>query len=380
MRLQAKIINQKKSGLCPVYVVCYIAGDRVRFLTGVECLYTEFDHAAGAVKAHVKNAKDKNLLINHTKKLITEIETRYRLQNKPLTADALKNEFTKPNYNTSFISFAQVELKNKKSGLSAAMYEKYDITIKKIQRFRPDVSLTEIDDQFISEFTAYCKKLGNCQNTINANLKNIKFFIRLAEKRKLITDNVFNHYRISQIKPLRNFLTETELKKFCYYYSITYNRVHRTVLQSFIFSCFTGLRFSDVENLKFDNIQDGFLVLKPIKTSYIDKTVRVPLCRQASELIDYSRKTRHVFTMYCSQYTNRELKNIADLLGIKKNITFHVARHTFATLYLRKTKDLTGLQKILGHANISETTTYLHLLDDDLRENIKIFDFIDINL
>lgn len=377
MRLQAQIINVKKSGFCPVYVICYISRDRVRFKTGVEVKYNEFDHEAGAVKGHIKCARDKNLLINNIKRMITEIDIRYRLQNKELTAELLRNEYDKPNYNTSFLSFYAVELEKRKAGLSPSMYEKYDVTLKKLSRFRAEITFNEINADLLNEFSGYCKKLGNCQNTINSNMKNIKFFVRLAYRRKMIFEDVFTEYKISNIKPYRYYLSEKELYKLLDYFKRNiFNEKHRSVLQPFLFSCFTGLRFSDVETLKFDNIADDMIIIKPVKTSHIDKVVKIPLCTSAKQLIDWSRKTRKVFSIYSSQYINRELKNICDMVGIRKRITFHCARHTFATMYLSKTKDLAGLQKLLGHSNLSETMIYAHVIDDDIRENIKSLDMI----
>lgn len=377
MRLQAQIINVKKSGLCPVYVICYISRERVRFKTGVEVRYNEFDHQSGAVKGHIKGAKDKNLLINNIKRIITEIDIRYRLQNKELTAELLRNEYDKPNYNTSFLSFYEVELEKRKAGLSPSMYEKYDVTLKKLSRFRPEITFNEINADLLNDFSGYCKKLGNCQNTINSNLKNIKFFVRLAYKRKMIFEDVFTEYKISNIKPHRNYLSEKELYKLLDYFKRNIlNERHRSILQPFLFSCFTGLRFSDVENLRFDNINEDTIIIKPVKTSHIDKIVKIPLCGPAKQLIDWSKKTRKVFSIYTSQYINRELKDICDLVGIRKRITFHCARHTFATMYLSKTKDLAGLQKLLGHSNLSETMIYAHVIDDDIRENIKSLDII----
>lgn len=153
-----------------------------------------------------------------------------------------------------------------------------------------------------------------------------------------------------------------------------FNSNHREILKTFLFSCFTGLRFSDIENLQFDHIYDDMLIMKPQKTKFIDKTVKIPLCQPAKDLIDYSKKTRKVFHVFSAQYVNRELKQIMDAVNIRKRITFHCARHTFATMYLRKTNDLAGLQKMLGHSNISETMVYAHALDDDIKINIKSLD------
>jgi len=316
-------------------------------------------------------------LINNIKKIITEIELRYRLQNKELTAELLRNEFKKPNYNTSFLSFYEIELEKKKNGLSESMYEKYDVTLKKLKRFKSEIIFSELDCDLLNDFSKYCRKLGNCQNTINSNLKNIKFFVRLAYRKKLIFEDVFTDYKISNIKPLRNYLTESELQNIITYFKMKiFNDIQRKVLQPFLFACFTGLRFSDVENLKFDNFIDDYIVLTPQKTSYIDKKIKIPFCNAAKDLVNWDRKTRKVFDMYCSQYINRELKKICDSIGIKKQITFHCARHTFATIYLRKTNDLAGLQKLLGHSNINETMIYAHALDDTITDNMKSLDSI----
>lgn len=377
MKLHAQIINEKKSGYCPVYIICYVNRERCRFATGVEVLSSEFDHKAGAVKGKVTGAKDKNLLINNTKKIVTEIAIRYRLQNKELTAELLRNEFQIPHYNTSFYGFYEVELAKRKTVLSPSMIEKYEVTLKKLKGFRPEVLFSDLDVDFLNDYAAYCRKLGNCQNTINANLRNIKTFIKLAYRKKLIIEDIFTEYKISNIKPLRNFLTEKELAKVIdYFRRDIFSDLHQAILQPFLFACFTGLRFSDVEQLRFDHIIDDFIVITPQKTSYMDKKIKIPLCQAAKNLIDFDRKKRKVFDIYSSQYINRELKNICDSVGIKKNITFHCARHTFATMYLRKTNDLAGLQKMLGHYSINETMIYAHALDDDIQINIKQLDTV----
>ena len=92
----------------------------------------------------------------------------------------------------------------------------------------------------------------------------------------------------------------------------------------------------------------------------------------ALEMIDFTRKTKTVFSMYSEQYMNRKLKALCKASGINKEITFHCGRHTFATIYLRNSQnDFKGLQKLLGHSNITETMKYAHVSDDDIVSNIK---------
>jgi site-specific recombinase XerD len=373
MKLIATLMKTKKNGQCPVYVVCYVDRVRCRFETGVDVYPAEFDVKSGTVKSRTVENKDKNLLINNIKKQITEIEVKYRLQNKKLTAELLKNEFEIPNYQTSFYSFYEIELKKRKGVLSASTYEKYEITLKKLKRFRDKLNFADLNVDFINDYKTYCKALGNCQNSINANLKNIKTFTRMAYKVGLAPFDLFGDVRISNIEPIRNFLTETELNKLYSYYKL--NRFHeneKDILRPFLFSCFTGLRFSDVKALKFANIQNEFIRVKMIKTERLDKEVKIPFCDTALEMIDFNRKTKTVFSMYSEQYMNRQLKALCHASGIQKDITFHCARHTFATIYLRNSQnDYKGLQRLLGHANITETMKYAHVLDEDVISNIK---------
>ena len=372
MKLQAQIINTKKSGNSPVYVVCYIGGERCRFLTGVEVSPDEWDQDSGTVKSRSNESKDKNLFINNVKKRITEIEIKYRLQNKKLTPELVKNEFNLPDYQVSFYSFYEIELNKRKGNLSASTFEKYEITLKKLKRFRGNVNFCDLNVDFINEYKAYCKKLGNCQNSINANLKNIKTFSRLAFKAGFAPFNLFGDVKISNIEPIRNFLTEAELNKLYSYYKLNrYHENEKDILRPFLFSCFTGLRFSDVHALKFSSIQDDIIRVKMIKTEYLDKEVKIPICNMAREMIDFTRKTKKVFSMYSEQYMNRNLKSLCKASGINKDITFHCARHTFATMYLRNSNnDFKGLQKLLGHANVAETMKYIHVLDDDILNNM----------
>ena len=372
MKLQAQVINEKKSGKSPVYVICYLSGKRCRFKTGVEVTADEWNEKKGIVINRSKDAKEKNLLINNVIKRLTEIEIKYRLQYKTLTADALVHEYETPTYDISFLDFYEKEMKKRKGLLAAGTYEKHNITLKKLRQFRNEILFCDLDIDVLNDYKVYCKnELGNCMNTINTNLKNIKFYVRLAYKKKIIHFNLFDDFKISNIVPDRNYLTEAELTKIMKHYNNRFtSETDKKVLRPFLFACFTSLRHSDVEALKFDNIVNDTIVIQPIKTSYICKTVKIPLCTPALNLIDFSRNTRHVFSMFCSQFTNRRLKEICELLGIRKTITFHCARHTFATMYLRNTNDIPGLQKILGHASINETMIYTHILDDDIQCNI----------
>jgi integrase/recombinase XerD len=116
---------------------------------------------------------------------------------------------------------------------------------------------------------------------------------------------------------------------------------------------------------------------KKINTDH--ETVTIPLCNAAKRIILESGPHQvrgRIFDCYSDPVTNRYLKDIATLLKIPKLITFHTSRHTFATLFLERTNDLASLQKLMGHASITQTMVYAHVSEVKKREQIKVFDQI----
>jgi integrase len=155
------------------------------------------------------------------------------------------------------------------------------------------------------------------------------------------------------------------------------SEVERNTLRTFLFSCFTGLRISDIHNIKMENIVKNTLIFVPIKTSSTtNKTLRIPLPEPAQTLIkDVSRLRLYgkIFHTEADQTMNKRLKTILAAMDINKKMSFHCGRHTFATVFLRNGGKLHILQKLLGHHSIKETMKYVHILPDDTEEQMKIF-------
>jgi site-specific recombinase XerD len=179
------------------------------------------------------------------------------------------------------------------------------------------------------------------------------------------------------VEPQRIYLTEAELKAlFELYDSETIpGHLHRT-LRHFLFMCLTGIRISDFLRLKHENIQENVLKFVPHKTNVRKRReLHVPLIVKALDLIDdEDSRTCFVFNAISEQKMNVQLKDIAPLAEINKDITNHSARHTFATLFLEKTSDVATLQKLLGHSNIRETMIYVHIGTAKINNQMASFD------
>ena len=152
----------------------------------------------------------------------------------------------------------------------------------------------------------------------------------------------------------------------------------KNVLQYFLFSCYTGLRYSDVKNLRFSNIEydtdHPCIKFKQKKTSEL---VIMPLGKKAQKYIPaIGLPNQPVFNVYCNQVTNRLLKDIMTLTGINKNISFHCARHTFAAFALELSRDIATVSNLLGHMKISTTQIYAKVLEVSKRNVIGLMDAI----
>jgi integrase/recombinase XerD len=375
MKLLTKLGSQKKSGLCPVYVICYLKNERIRFLTGVEVYANEFNENTGLMIGKAVTNKDKQLLIDNSKKRITQIQVNYKLQTKELTPYDLRREYETPAVYIDFIKYFENELEHRKKIVELATYKQNMAVLTKLKTFKPAILFHEVDEDFINSFRAYCRKLGNCPSTVEKNITTLKIIVLKAYRKKLIEVNPFEDSKIKTFESDRIFLEPNEFSILLDFYrrGLFEPKIRKT-LKPFLFCCFTGLRVSDVKRIKKSDIVGNTIVIMPQKTKRFMKIIKVPLCNSALEFIDLPIKQTYLFSMNCEQNMNKHLKEVADLCGIEKQITFHSSRHTFATNYLRTTNDLSGLQKLLGHSSIKQTQVYAHILDTDTQANILKLD------
>lgn len=229
--------------------------------------------------------------------------------------------------------------------------------------------MKEIKYQFIVDFENYLRTECNCN--ANTTAKFIQFFKRIiiiARNNGWMQHDPFANYKIRIKKVDRGYLTEEELQKIKQK-ELTIDRLIK-VRDIFIFSCFTGLAYVDAKNLTYDNIKKGvdgnlWIITKREKT---DTPVTVPLMSIPLEIIEKYRNKQpncKVLPLLTNQKMNSYLKEIGDLCEIEKNLTFHLARHTFAsTTTLAKGVSIEAVSKMLGHTNIKTTQIYARVTEN----------------
>ncbi len=247
-----------------------------------------------------------------------------------------------------------------------------------------DIPLKKLNYGFIVDYEQYVRKYKpstrmNCTNNgAMKHMERLKKMSRLAVRLEWLEKDPFINYKLKFKKTERHFLTEREIKLI----EDTVFKIpsFRKVKDIFIFACYTGLSYIDVHELRADHLVKGidgndWLYTKRTKT---DEPLKIPLLPKAKEIIDKYRKdpsisgSERLLPMYTNHMINRTLKDIAVACGIQKNITFHVARHTFATaITLSNGVPIETVSKLLGHTKLSTTQIYAKVVEKKVGEDMQ---------
>jgi len=282
----------------------------------------------------------------------------------------------KPKSELDFIEFTSSYLNDIKTQIKIETFWSYKSTISKLRKFQNKISFEELTEKFLVDFSKYMQdELKNNENTISKSLRTLRTFIIVAIRERKMTENPFSYFRIKKAEGQRDYLDLSELNKLHkHYLNLTLsNKVQKEVLLSFLFSCYTGLRYSDIRMLKIKNIKSGVIQIKTIKTNSM---VTIPLSQKAIELINLEGKNLEdcLLKVYCNKVTNNNLKEICKAMGIEKKLTFHVARHTFATASLTLGIPIEVVSKLLGHTSIRTTQIYARVIDSVKLKEMKKWD------
>ena len=234
-----------------------------------------------------------------------------------------------------------------------------------------DIAMKELTPQFIHDFSVYLSvERGLRGGTVWLACQQLKEVVTRAYQRGVLTWNPFAGFRLAKnIRP-RKYLTEGELKLLMDHEfedkALTFTR------DVFVFSAFTGLAFIDLKELKYENIVDingsKWIVSQRHKTNipFQVKLLEVPY----QVIIRYQHQGEYVFEQMEYATMAKRIHRVMEEVGIRKRISFHCARHTFAVLALNKGMPIESLSRLLGHTNIITTQIYakitMHKLEEDM--------------
>lgn len=236
-----------------------------------------------------------------------------------------------------------------------------------------DIPLKSINYEFITKFEHFIKTQKGCaQNATVKYLKNLKKITKTAILKKWISEDPFADIHFKQTKTNRDFLNESELRRIIAK-DIDIERL-QTVRDIFIFCSFTGLAFTDVKHLKAEHIvqaDDGRWWIRKAREK-TDNMCDIPLLDIPRLILekyksrpDYSERG-FLLPVPSNQRMNGYLKEIADICHIKKKLSTHLARHTFASLAIANKVSLESIAKMLGHTDIRTTRIYAKIMNSTI--------------
>ena len=380
--------SEKKNGEVMIMARITIDGKLCQFSTKQSILPNNWSVASG--KAKGKDAGKINALLDDIRSALNTIYHEMQRRDNYVTAEKVKNEFLgHTEKHETILSLFQKHNDNMKQlvGISRtiATYRKYEVTRRHLADFihdkynLSDIPIREITPMFITDFELYLRTACKCgYNTAAKFLLFLKSIIIVARNNGILTKDPFANYKIQMKKVDRGYLTEDEIKIILKKKMVSERLEH--VRDLFIFSCFTGLAYSDVANLREENIRKSFdgklwIMTKRQKTN---TDVNVPLLDIPKMILKkYKGKLPNgkILPVISNQKLNAYLKEIADICGIKKNLTFHLARHTFATTTtLAKGVPIETVSKMLGHTNIETTQIYARITNSKISNDMQGLD------
>lgn len=363
-----------------VWVSFYVNREKVNFSTKVGLEEKCWSAKKQQILSTDKGAADKNLIIENVLARINNVLVKYRLRDKRLTRDAFLRAYHRPTDYETFYEFITDYQKTISYRMELSTLNSHQTIINKLQEYNSVLTFDDIDKEWLDGYFCHLKKeLYNNDNTAYKNMSILKKYVRAAYKKGYMDENPFEDWRIKRTTSSCVYLTEDELQKLTAIYKhgeLDY-QLHKT-LEFFLFLCFSSLHVGDAKKLQLEQFSETHFTYFRMKLKNSRPTpILVPISEPLKFILRNivgSRKKGPVFEkMPADQTMNKQLKDIAVIAEIDKSITHKVGRHTFATIYLRKTKDLASLKEILGHSDLKETLIYAHVLDESKQEGMQCF-------
>ncbi|RQO65067.1 hypothetical protein DBR40_24655 [Pedobacter sp. KBW01] len=320
---------------------------------------------------------DYQLIIDTELSKVNEIFKIYRIQDRNLTMELFKDDLQNIDRRRDFIPYMEHKISEryKYKEISFKTKTAHTGTLRRLKKLKSVIPLYSTDRQLLQRFKAkLIKDYDNDAGTIWGRIKDVKTYLHLAIEDGLTVNPDFENFVNTPPLPSITYLEENEINKLLSLYnSNRLDDVRQNVLRAFLFSCFSSLRISDIQLAEWGWVTlNNELQFIPYKNRRFKREVIIPLSTIAKKFI--ARKVGKFFVLPTDQEMNRCLKDIAndDSVKINKNLTFHVARHTFGTHYYRQTKDVVTLQKIMGHSKITTTMIYVHVNENDKKTGMDL--------
>lgn len=379
-------VQQQKDGLAPLVARLTIDGLRKEISLKHKIPIIRWNKNKEIVTGTDHETKSLN---NYIVEVRTELNNCYRkmqIDKMQISAEGIKKMFLgidddaeKEKTLLEIISYHNENMNNHLTPGTAKNYyttQKYVAEFLKEKLKVKDVNLSQLNFKFLMDFDMFLRNHvpGENQkpcsnNTVMKHIERLRKIISMAVRFEWLKSDPFMKFQPKFIKKDRGYLTEGEL--YIIENKDIFNESLKTVRDLFVFSCYTGLAFSDAYELTSSNVVKGidgddWIIIERKKTHV---QAQIPILPKASEIIgkykNHPKAIAHgtLLPMLTNQRFNSYLKEIADICNITKNLTHHLARHTFATtVCLLNGVSMESTSGMLGHASMRTTQIYGKIL------------------
>ncbi|WP_445717763.1 site-specific integrase [Flavobacterium sp.] len=391
LHFYAKSTKANANGLLPIYVRLTVDGKRLEFSTKKFVEKSKWSNELSKMKGTTEEARSINSYLDLIKSKVLDAQMELIHRNQTLSIENFKSKLLGTEERQRMLVPIFKDHNNKIKELVGKEYapgtlERYTTSLKHTIEFMQwkynisDIDITKIDHAFITDYEFWLRSVRNCaNNTAVKYLKNFNKIIKLCLANDWLDKNPFANYK-SKVKEVeRVYLTEEEIQSII---EKDFKTERLSLVRDiFLFSCFTGLAYIDVKNLTKSHISFGIdgekwifthrqktesaskIPILPVTQMIIDKYENHPQCNNEDKLLP----------ILSNQKMNAYLKEIAAICEIEKELTFHIARHTFATtVTLTNGVPIESVSKMLGHKNLRTTQHYAKVLDRKVSEDMKI--------
>jgi len=387
----AKRAKTNTEGLVPIYIRVTVDGERIELSTKRFTVPEKWSVEGSCMKGYSAEAKSINSYLDSLKAKVYDYQQQLIREDNLVNAENMRNKILGVEKRSHMlIGIFQQHNEEIKAlvgrEFATATYTRYETSLKHTVAFLnwkykvSDIDIRKIDHEFVTSYEFYLKSVHKCnQNTTAKYIKNFGKIVRRCLANGWIDRDPFINYKCKIVEVERAFLSQDEIETM-------FNKVLATdrlnqVKDIFLFSCFTGLAYIDVKKLSRKNIGFGvdgerWIFINRTKT---DTRSNIPLLPIASAILkkyeDHPQVVNQdkLLPILSNQKMNSYLKEIADVCEINKELTFHIARHTFATtVTLSNGVPIESVSKMLGHKNLKTTQHYAKILDLKVSNDMKI--------
>lgn len=381
------------NNLTNIYVRVTLNGKRVNISLKRKIDIDAWDIKRQRLSGKTKTSRILNLYLDEVHSKIYRIYEHLKSEETLFTPQIIKARFlgeTKRHFSfQDIVNYHNEKMQHKLHRNTLRQYQtsqRYMLSYIAKEYKSPDIYLKDLNYGFVIGFEDFLRsyepksgqlKIGN--NTAMKHIKKLRKMVSLAYRMEWIERDPFVNFKPKIEKREREFLRNDELERI----ENLYSSIERLIVvrDLFVFSCYTGISYSDIVKLVAENILIGvdgtcWIMANRIKTG---TPFKIPLLKQAEDIINKyknhsrTRYNENLLPRLSNQKLNSYLKEIADLCEIKKNLTFHMARHTFATtVTLSNGVPIETVSKLLGHTKIATTQIYARVMEEKVGQDMNL--------